>query len=201
MPVLSEILMPNARAAEAALAAVGAVWDRRLDLDAEVDGTRIARRFGVLQNPLRLREVSAPKLLDAYRELLEAPANAALRDRAAALEYCPTNKSTLAQLADGLLGKRVHLPFTLRPMMLDLASRIANYERAFPFDAFYARSVQIVPAPKGEGAPKAGATINAGRLFSVPVAGNTSVTRMEPLDDQELDLSVGLLLEVDAFGG
>lgn len=201
MPVLSEILMPNARAAEAALGAVGATWDRRLDLDAEVDGTKIARRFGVLQNPLALRDVTAPKLLDAYRELLLAPVNAALRAKAEALPYCPTNKATLAQLADGLLGKKVHLPFTLRPMMLDLASRIANYDRPFPFDAFYARSVQIVPGPKGDGAPKAGATINAGRLFSVPVSGNSSVTRMEPLDDQELDLSVGILLEVDAFGG
>jgi hypothetical protein len=201
MPVLADILMPNAKAAEAALGAVGAIWDRRLDLDAEVDGVKIARRFGVLQNPLRVREATAPKLLEQYRELLELPLNAPLRERALALEYCPTNKATLVQLADGLLGKKVHLPFTLRPMMLDLASRIANYERPFPFDAFYARSVQIVPGPKGEGAPRAGATINAGRLFSVPVAGNTHVTRMEPLDEQELDLRVGLLLEVDAFGG
>jgi hypothetical protein len=200
MPVLSEILLPNARAAEAALAAVGAVWDPRLDLESDVDGVRIARRFGVLRNPLQVREATDTRLLDRFRELLELPLNARHLPRARELDYCPVNKSALSQLADGLLGRKVHLPLTLRPMMLDLATRIAHLERAFSFDVFYARSVQVVPGPKGEGAAVAGATLNPGKLFSIPVSGASDVTRMEPLDDDELDLRVGLLLEVDAFG-
>jgi hypothetical protein len=201
VPLLSEILLPNAKSAEAALAHVGAVWDPRLDLDADVDGVRIARRFGVLRNPLVAREAPDARLLDRFRELLELPLNAAHLAKARELEYCPVNKSSLALLADNLLGKRIHLPLTLRPMMLDLAMRITQFERAFPFDAFYARSVQVVPGPKGPDAPRAGATLNAGKLFSIPVSGSSDVTRMEPLDDEELDLRVGLLLEVDAFGG
>lgn len=201
MPLLSEILLPHARAAEAALAHVGAVWDRRLDIDIVVDGVQIARRFGVLKNPLREKVAPDARLLDRFRELLQLQANAAHLPRASELEYCPVNKSTLNQLADTMLGKRIHLPLAFKPMMLDLATRLTQFDRTFPFDTFYARRVTVTPGPKGEGAPRAGASLECGKLFSIPVSGASDVTRMEPLDDDELDLRVGLLLEVDAFGG
>ena len=206
MPTLSEILLPSARAAEAALLAVGAARDTRLDLETEVDGVRIARRFGVLRNPLvDGPAVTDARLLDKFRDLLTLPENADQRAKAQELTYCPVNKSTLVQLSDGLLSKKIHLPLTFRPMMLDLATKIMDLERAFPFDVFYARSVQVVPQGRTGAAPAgpagAGTTLNAGRLFSIPVSGSSDVTRMEPLDDQELDLRVGLLLEVDGLIG
>jgi hypothetical protein len=199
MSLLSDILLPTPRSAELALESVGAAWDPRLDLDAEIDGVRVARRFGVLRNPLACT-AEDDRILASFREVIQHASNVRQRERAAALTFCPVNKTVLTELADSLLGGRVHLPFTLRPMMLDLAAKIDAIEDLFPFEAFYARSVQVRTGPRAPGSPRAGAQLKPGRLFSVPVGGDAEATRIEPLDDQELDLRVGLLLEVDAFG-
>lgn len=199
MALLSDILVPDGPEAQRLLASVGADWHPALDLDGEIDGVRIVRRFGVLRNPLR-STAEDDRILASFRAVLKHTSNARQQARAEALGYCPANKAVLTELADGLLGGRVHLPFTLRPMMLDLATRIDALEEPFAFDAFYARSIHVTPSPRGPGAPRAGATLRPGRLFSVPLSGNPELTLVEPLEDHELDLQVGLVLEVDAYG-
>jgi hypothetical protein len=192
--LLSTMSFPDPSAAVAALQAVGARYEPRLDLATDVPGIgRIQRRFGVLRSPIGATGVADPAILEPFASALQQPENHGIVGRQ--LGYCPASKRLLIQIRPILFERRLHVPWTLRPMNMDfmsLASR-ANRAERFGFRTFYSEQVQIGAAP--------GHDIAVLQLFSFPLSGSPDQTLLEPDRDDELDASVGVILEANILPG
>ncbi len=128
--------------AVAALEGAGALWDAGLAITIDVPGVgRLVRHFSVLASPFRRSGTLTPWLWPA----IERPLNVATRERMSAgiVNHMPANRSLVVELARRAPALGVHLPWTLRPMNLDLAMKVA--ERRWPFSVFYSQAVTILP--------------------------------------------------------
>lgn len=185
---LDALLHADAAAAIAALEAVGARHDARLDLVTDVAGVGpVVRRFGVLQAP----SVAAADagILDPFRAALALPVNAAVAAKMASRPYCPGSKRAVAAIGPALLARRLHLPWALRPMNMDFSALVsrAHREAPYPFAAWYSETVQVTDG-----------IVKPGRLFSMPSSGKAERTVLEPEEDDTLDPKIGVILEAQA---
>lgn len=188
-----QLMFESGSAAVAALDAVGARYDPRLDLTTDVAGLgKVHRRFGILGNPLQTRDGGDQRILAPFRVLLDRPENdaAARRLREENLPFCPANKQILGQIRERLLAMRIHLPWALRPMNMDFMAVASRAHRAgpFPFRTFYSEQVVI-----------SGGEVTVRRLFSMPMSGQAEATILEPDEDAALDLHVGVVLETGSL--
>ncbi len=190
---LHTMMFSDAQAAVAALEAVGARYEPRLDVATDLPAVgRIQRRFGILRYPTA-STVTDRAILDPFATAIESPENAKLA--AQKLEYCPANKRLLVQIRDPLRARRLHPPWTLRPMNMDFMSVAAKANRAKPFGfgTFYSEHVTLGAGPTP--------VVNVFQLFSFPLTGSPDQTLLEPDRDDELDAAVGVILEADVLAG
>ncbi len=185
---LEALFHANAAAAIAALEAVGARHDPRLDLVTDVAGNGpVARYFGVLQPPsVRVKDAG---ILDPFRALLALPVNDWVAEKMESRSYCPGNKWAVDGLGPALLARRLHIPWALRPMNMDFGALVSRAHRdaPYPFAAWYSATVKITDGD-----------VDPGRLFSMPVSGRADRTILEPDEDDTLDSKIGVILEAQA---
>lgn len=186
-------LHANEDAASRALGAIGAVLDPRLTIQVEVGGRPIQRWFGRVGNLVRVPPLDGV-IADQVRPLLQSPENDDLRERleSGKLDALPVNKRVVRRLTDELHARKLHLPWTFKPMNLDFAAAVSRVHKAsrLPYAVYYNQQIQY-DAPTD--------TVAFARVFSLPVGGMGGNTWEEPILDEILDPDVALLIEANTL--
>lgn len=196
-PVLSwdAILFGSEREAIAALVSVGAPHVAALSFSVPVDGVgQVGRVFGLVGNLLAQDPPSDETLLRILEPVLRADDNERVYKRlmSGKLEHTPVNKRMVRKLSGELIELGLHLPLGFKPMNFDFATRVSKWCKSanVGFEAFYSQRITATPA-----------SLELGRVFSLPVEGVASGTWAETIFDDMLDEDIGLFLEANFIDG
>jgi len=181
-------------AAIAALTRVGCRYMPGLTMDIESPSVGSLRRlFGVFGQTLGIPSaLEDPCLANVVVPILERQVDAA--GRAALVEGSQTHTPMSAQLvrllAPLLWERKLHLPWTFKPMNLDFAERLQaeSARRPVGFQVFYNRVCDIQPS---------GRFVQLGSLFPLPVTGSTQGTLPQGLEPGRVQLEAALVVEAN----
>jgi len=212
---LSSMLCVSEDAARMALQLAGCTVEPGLAMTvAHPAGGTIHRIFGVLRNFVADEDVTEevpargaigyipvdlPDHVEArglaFAEsivgILDHPDNDRTRERlySGALKYTPINKRVAMRLRKQLGDGGAHLPWSFKPLNLDLSLRVEQYCKVYGFAVFYSRTAKLVGSEE--------VAIELNRVFSTPFGVSGFGTWQEPIAQEILDEDVGLVLEAN----
>ncbi len=197
---LERYLLPSKQAATTALEGMGGVVQPRLEISVmheEIGG--IYRHFAVLGNIFSPSCTAPPEIREPIEEILLEPDNEDVRAELelGTRQYTPMNKRMIGSLIAAFQSSRVHVPWSWKPMNLDLASRVSktHLKEPFGFAAYYSQVIKLYASKKSlhKG------LVEPGRLFSLVVAGDVKGTWQQTLNDTILDPDVALIIEANSI--
>ena len=215
---IQDILYGSATAAEAGLAAVGAIPQPTLRTEFDVPGLgTIVRCFGVMRNNLDTDELTDagqnldmlafdPVDLSRFHQASTAASNRVARmlqrpdnERVVAklhggrLKYLPMNRLAARRVELDLAEVGLHLPWSIGGLDVTFGERCRRALQGYGFVCFFGHLGRIEPF---NGVPGFRRTREG---ISVPFGVEGYHTWEAPISDEILDEDVGLLIEADAI--